>query len=195
MFGAVPGNMGNYVRGPEACIQIIPKQYSFEEAATIPVVYMTAVYSFLHLARPVAGESVLIQSAAGGLGLAAIRIAQHCGAEVYATVGNDHKADVLYKQFGINPDRIFSSRDTSITKKIMLATNNKGVDVVLSSAAGAQMLELLRCLAPAGRFIEVGRTDVMERSTLGLGVFERNASFSSFDLGILNKQRPELVAG
>ena len=85
--------------------------------------------------------------------------------------------------------------DLAIASKIKQATGGRGVDVVLSSAAGAQMHELLQCLGPAGRFIEVDRTDVMDRGSLGLGVFERNITFSSFDLGILNKQRPELVAG
>ena len=160
----------------------------------MPVVYMTAIYAFIHLAQLRKGESVLIQSAAGGLGLAALRIARHLGADIYATVGNREKARVLVEEFGISEDHIFSSRELSACRRLMEATGEKGVDVILCSAAGEQMYEMIRCTAPAGRFIEVGRTDIMENGKLNLEVFKRNVTFSSFDLGLLNRQKPHLVA-
>ena len=160
----------------------------------MPVVYMTAIYAFMHLARLRRGESVLIQSATGGLGLAAIHIAHHLGAEIYATVGNGEKARVLVEEFDIAEDHIFSSRELSACRKLVDTTGNNGVDVILCSAAGEQMHEMFRCIAPGGRFIEVGRTDIMANGSLSLEVFKRNATFSSFDLGLLNRQKPELVA-
>lgn len=194
VFGAVPGNMGNFIRGPSISIQQIPSEIKFEEAASMPVVYMTAIYAFMHLARLRRGESVLVQSATGGLGLAALRIARHLGADIYATVGNREKARVLVEEFGIFEDHIFSSREVSACRKLMEATQGKGVDVILCSTAGEQMYEMVRCTAPAGRFIEVGRTDIMENGKLDLEVFKRNITFSSFDLGLLNRQKPQLVA-
>lgn len=194
VFGAVPGNMGNYIRGPAISVQQIPSGVKFEEAASMPVVFVTAVYAFVHLARLRRGESVLIQSATGGLGLAALQIARHLGSEIYATVGNAEKAQVLVEQFGIDEDHIFSSRELSACRKLMEATGYRGVDVILCSAAGELMHEMFGCIAPAGRFIEVGRTDIIENGNLNLEVFKRNATFSSFDLGLLNRQKPELVA-
>ena len=194
VFGAVPGNMGNFVRGPAFSIQQLPSGLKFEEAATMPVVYMTAIYAFIHLARLRRGESVLIQSATGGLGLAALQIARHLGAEVYVTVGNDEKARFLTEEFDIAKDRIFPSRELSSCGRLMQATGDRGIDVILCSTTGEQMHEMFRCIAPAGRFIEVGRTDIMENGNLNLEVFKRNATFSSFDLGLLNRQKPRLVA-
>ena len=186
--------MGNFIRGPSISIQQIPSTYTFEEVASMPVVYMTAIYAFMHLARLRRGESVLIQSATGGLGLAALRIARHLGADIYATVGNIEKARVLVEEFGISENHIFTSRELSACRKLMEATREKGVDVILCSTTGEQMYEMVRCVAPAGRFIEVGRTDIMENGKLNLEVFEKNITFSSFDLGLLNHQKPQLVA-
>ena len=169
-------------------------KHEFEEVASIPVVYMTVIYAFLHLARLQKGESVLVHSATGGLGLAALRIAQHVGTEIYATAGTPEKIEVLVTVFGIARDHIFSSRDIKAIPKIMKATSGKGIDVILSSAAGDQMHELWRCIAPMGHFIDVGRTDIMGSGKLGLEVFKRNATFSSFDLGLMNQQNPEFVA-
>lgn len=159
----------------------------------MPVAYMTAIYAFNHLARLSQGESVLIQSATGGLGMAAMRLARALGAEIYATVGTPEKVKVLTDEFGVAADHIFSSRELSTPAKIMAATENRGIDVILCSAAGEQMHETWRCIAPMGRFIEVGRTDVLDHGQLSLGVFNRNATFSSFDLGLMNQQKPGFV--
>ncbi|KAI0508449.1 putative polyketide synthase [Xylaria bambusicola] len=194
VFGMIPGNMGNYLRSPAALIARIPEGLSFESAASMPVVYLTAIYAFHHLARLSAGESVLIQSATGGLGMAAIRVALLLGAEIYATVGTPRKRKVLIEEFGIPDGRIFNSRDLSAVDEMLQATGQRGFDVILSSTGGDSMHEMWRCIAPLGRFIDVGRTDVLGGGRLGLEVFKRNATFSSFDLGLVYRQRPELIA-
>ncbi|KAL9011376.1 MAG: hypothetical protein Q9173_003774, partial [Seirophora scorigena] len=195
VFGAAPGNFGNYVRVPGQSMQKMNPSDEFEEVASMPVVYMTAIYAFRHLAHLKKGETVLIQSATGGLGMAAMRLAKHIGAEIYATVGNAEKVHVLVKEFGIAEDHIFNSRELSTPSKILAATNGNGIDVILCSAAGEAMHESWRAIAPMGRFIEVGRTDILEHGKLGLEVFKRNATFSSFDLGLMNQQKPSFVAG
>ncbi|KAF2452119.1 putative polyketide synthase [Karstenula rhodostoma CBS 690.94] len=193
VFGLVPGNMGNYTRSEASLVQTIPHDASTIDAATMPVVYLTAIYALRHLARLEAGESILIQSATGGLGLAALRLAQRMGATVYATVGNDEKRKLLQDEFGIPGSRIFNSRDAAGIEALLQATGYNGLDVILSSARGDAMHDAWRCIAPAGRFIEVGRTDVLASGSLPLDVFKRNATFASFDLGLLYRQKPELV--
>ena len=160
----------------------------------MPVSYMTAIYAFNHLARLSKVESVLIQSATGGLGMAALCLARYLGAEIYATVGTAEKTQLLIEEFGIAADHIFSSRELSTHAKIMAATKGGGIDVILCSSAGEQMHETWRCIAPMGRFVEVGRTDIIDHGNLSLEVFNRNATFSSFDLGLMNKQNPKIVA-
>lgn len=194
VFGAAPGNFGNFVRVLGASVQKMASKDKFEEVTSMPVAFMTAIYAFNHLARLEKGETVLIQSATGGLGMAAMQLAKHIGAEIYATVGNADKIEVLKKEFGIAEDHIFNSRELSTPSKILAATNGAGIDVVLCSAAGEAMQESWRAIAPMGRFIEVGRTDVLDHGKLNMEVFKRNATFSSFDLGLMNQQKPAKVA-
>jgi len=194
VFGMIPGNMGNQLRSPASLISEIPIGMSAEGAASMPVAYLTSIYALGHLARLEKGESILVQSATGGLGMAAIQVAQHLGAEVYATVGNDDKRSVLVEKFGISPTRIFNSRRLSAVDEILQANDRKGMDVILCSSAGDLMHETWRCIAPLGRFIDVGRTDVLGGGRLELGVFKRNATFSSFDLGLIYRQKPSLIS-
>ncbi|KAI6777704.1 Beta-ketoacyl synthase [Emericellopsis cladophorae] len=193
VFGMIPGNMGNRLRSPASLVAKVPSKVSAEGAASMPVVYLTAIYAFHHLARLQKGESVLIQSATGGLGMAAVRIAQNIGAQIYATVGTDDKRNALTREFGIPANRIFNSRSLSAIDELMQATSQRGIDVVLCSSAGDSMHETWRCIAPLGRFIDVGRTDVLGGGRLGLEVFKRNATFSSFDLGLVYRQKPNLI--
>ncbi|KAI0003422.1 putative polyketide synthase [Xylariaceae sp. FL0662B] len=194
VFGFLPGNMGNYMRSPASLISKIPNGESFASAASMSVAYLTAIYSLRHLARLSEGESVLIQSATGGLGMAATRVAQSLGAKIYATVGNDGKRKILIEEFGIPACQIFNSRDSSAVDEIMRATGGDGIEVILSSSAGDSMHEIWRCIAPLGRFIDVGRTDVLGGGKLSLEVFKRNATFSSFDMGLIYRQKPEMIA-
>ena len=194
VYGAASGNFGNFVRVQAGSVQKMAPTDKFEETASMPVAFMTAIYAFIHLARLSSGESVLIQSATGARGMAAIQVANYLGAENYATVGDDGKAQVLKNEFGISNDHIFSSRELSTPSKILAATNGLGIDVILCSAAGEMMQESWRTIAPMGRFIEVGRTDVQEHGKLSMEIFKRNATFSSFDLDLMNQQKPAKVA-
>ena len=193
VFGMIPGNMGNFLRSPASLVARVPDRFSAEGAATMPVVYLTSIYALRHLANLGKGDTVLIQSATGGLGMAAIEVAQHFGAEIFATVGNDEKRKVLMEEFGVPPNHIFNSRSTDAVDDILKATQRKGVDVILSATGGDMMHEMWRCTAPLGRFIDVGRTDVLGGGRLGLEVFKRNATFSSFDMGLIYRQKPSVI--
>lgn len=184
--------MGNYLRCQESTVIKVPEGASLADAASMSISYATALYAFKHLARVSKGESVLIQYATGGLGTAAIQVAKSLGAELYATVGSDEKRDLLVKEFGIAPSRIFNSRKQSSINEILKATGRKGIDVVLCSSPGELMHETWRCIAPLGRFIEVGRTNIVGGSKLSMEVFKRNATFSSFDISLVYEQKPAL---
>jgi SAM-dependent methyltransferase len=116
-----------FVRFPVQGVIPIPDDMSFEEAASMPLIFLTAYYALVTVGRMQPGETILIHAAAGGVGQAAIAIAQHIGATIYATVGSQEKRRLLLDQYGIPEERIFSSRDTSFAKGILRATNGSGV--------------------------------------------------------------------
>lgn len=162
----------------------------------MPIAFCTAIYGLMDLGRLSKGESVLIQSATGAVGLAAIQVARMCGAEIYATVGTpEKKARLLDMGFDIAKDHVFWSRDTSSPKALLQHTGGKGIDVILCSARGQLMHDYWLCIATSGRFVEIGRTEILENGKLNLDVFRRNASFASFDLEVMSKARPDIISG
>jgi NADPH:quinone reductase-like Zn-dependent oxidoreductase len=100
---------------------------SFVDAASMPLIYLTAYYALITIGRLARGETVLIHAAAGGVGQAAIVIAQHVGAKIFGTVGSEEKKQLIMKENGTPENQIFSSRDLSFAKAVMRATNNVGV--------------------------------------------------------------------
>jgi NAD(P)-dependent dehydrogenase (short-subunit alcohol dehydrogenase family) len=144
------------------------------------VVFLTAYYALVDLAGLRAGESVLVHAGAGGVGMAATQLARHLGADVYGTAG-PAKQHVLSGQ-GIPAGRIASSRDTAFEDTFRRATGGRGVDVVLNSLTGAALDASLRLLAPGGRFVEMGKTELRPAGELAAaGVTYR--SFDLFDAG------------
>ena len=179
------------VSGMAACH--IPDDMSFETAASIPIVYATVYYALVHLARLRKGETVLIHSAAGGVGQAATMLAQHLGAVVFVTVGSNEKKVFLMNNYSIPEERIFSSRQTTFVDGLRLLTNGRGVDVVLSSIAGESLHETCKCVAKMGRFIEIGKRDILANTRLDMEMFNRNVTFASVDLTIVFEYEPELA--
>ncbi|KAI9689711.1 MAG: hypothetical protein M1820_010081 [Bogoriella megaspora] len=185
---------GTYMRIP-GCqarkLPITPNARSMIDFATVPVAFCSAMYALKTLGRLQKGERILIQSATGGLGLAAVQLARHFGTSIYATVGSAEKKRHLVEVYGISADSIFASRDLAEIPRMLSETNGCGFDVILSSSNGDFMHETLRCIARRGRFIDVGRLDVQGHKSMPLDVFKRNVSFSSFDLEILRDQEAE----
>ncbi|KAL8897966.1 MAG: hypothetical protein Q9207_006939 [Kuettlingeria erythrocarpa] len=174
-------------------VQRIPDEMSFETAASIPIVYATAYYALVHLARLQKGESVLIHSAAGGVGQAAVMLAKALGARVFVTVGSSAKKELVMKAHGIPEDHIFSSRRLSFADGVKRLTQGRGVDVLLNSLAGEPFHESFDCLAKLGRFIEIGKRDILDRSRLDMGTFNKSVTFASVDLTILFEHDPLLA--
>ncbi|KAI4729293.1 polyketide synthase [Aureobasidium sp. EXF-10728] len=187
------GAYSSYARCLSTSVAPLPGNLDFAAASTIPVVFCTAYYGLFDLGRLTEGESVLIHAAAGGVGQAAIMLAQACGAEIFATVGSIDKKQHIMKEYGISEDHIFYSRDTTFGPAIRQATNGRGVDVVLNSLGGDFLRESWDCLAPFGRFIEIGKADITKNSRLEMAQFEYNVSFASVDLTKVAAYRPKLM--
>ncbi|KAK6530124.1 hypothetical protein TWF694_003493 [Orbilia ellipsospora] len=187
------GHWANKVRTRWTGVLPVPETMSMETAASIPMIYTTAWHGLAHLARLEAGETVLIHSAAGGVGQAAITIAQYLGAEVYATVGSEEKQDFLMKTYGIPRDRIFSSRDTSFYDGLMKVTGGRGVDVVLNSLAGSLLQASWECIAPFGRLIELGKQDSQSSKALSMKNFSNSAAYIAMDLVQLGIHKPNIL--
>ncbi|RMZ91949.1 hypothetical protein DV736_g817, partial [Chaetothyriales sp. CBS 134916] len=188
------GAYSTYAYCPSTSVVRIPDNMSFEVAATIPVVYCTAYYGLFELARLEAGERILIHAAAGGVGQAAIQLAQLCGAEIFTTVGSIEKKKLIVEKFNIPEDHIFYSRDTDFGPAFRLATNGQGADVIINSLAGEFLRESWECLAPFGRFIEIGKRDITSNTRLEMAKFEYNCTFSSVDLTLVAAQRPRILS-
>ncbi|KAK8033522.1 polyketide synthase [Apiospora marii] len=187
------GTYINRIQAPTERVQKIPSWMSFEEASTIPLVYMTALYSLYYLANLREGQSVLIHSAAGGVGLAAIQLAQYKKADVFVTVGTEDKRKFLSANFGIPANRMFSSRSTQFAQEIMIETDGRGVDVILNSLTGELLDASWRIMADGGNMIEIGKRDIVDRNTLAMEPFDRNCSFRAIDLSYTKQFKDELV--
>ncbi|KAI8238831.1 Highly reducing polyketide synthase alt5 [Colletotrichum sp. SAR 10_96] len=187
------GGFGTFVRCPELQTEKIPQGMSFHVAAAIPAVWSTAVYSLDHIARLQKGETVLIHSAAGGVGQAAVQLSLLRGAEVFATVGNEAKRKLVKDLFGLNDDHIFNSRDDTFAEDVLHATKNRGVDVVLNSLGGELLRQSWECIAPFGRFIDIGKADIISNNTLPMGPFNKNVTFSAVDLVVVHEEAKPLM--
>ncbi|KAL9639081.1 MAG: hypothetical protein Q9204_001255 [Flavoplaca sp. TL-2023a] len=179
-------------KGVLACT--IADHLSFSAAAAIPCSFITAWCSLVEVARIKPQESVLIHSAAGGTGQACIQIAQLHGAEVYATVGTERKREFLQETYGIPKRHIFTSRSSAFASGISAMTNGRGVDVIVNSLAGEALRSTWEdCLAPFGRFVEIGKKDIQSLGYLSMSPFSKNVTFASVDLALYCDQLPGTV--
>jgi len=190
VVGFGPSSFSNRVITRANAISLIPENLSFAEAATIPSTFLTVYYALHQLAQLQPGEKVLIHGSAGGVGIAAIQIAQWIGAEIHATAGSDEKRDFL-RLWGI--EHIYDSRSLSFADEILAKTEGKGIDVVLNSLSGEAINCNFRVLKPFGRFIELGKRDFYENTKIGLRPFRNNISYFGVDADQLMQVRPELT--
>ncbi|KAF7193808.1 Highly reducing polyketide synthase FUM1, partial [Pseudocercospora fuligena] len=165
----------------DTCVRI-PDTLNFMDAATMFTVYATVQHSLLKIGQLERGQSLLIHSACGGVGLAAIQIARMIGAEIFATVGTDDKRDYLLRNCGISDRRIFTSRNDSFVEGIYGETNGRGVDLVLNSLSGELLHDTWKCVAPFGRLVEIGKRDLIGHGRLEMEPFAANRSYSCVDM-------------
>lgn len=188
------GSLRSIFRTQVDFVQKIPDGVDFTEAAAMPVIFCTAYHALHNLARIRSGESVLIHSAAGGIGQAAIQFSTIVGADIFATVSTIEQKASLITKYGLKEDHIFFSSDLSFEKGIMMATNCRGIDVVLNAFRGEVLQATWRCLASFGRFIDL-------RSKYALGLEEpdirplsRNSIYARIDISSTGYAEPSVVS-
>ncbi|XP_074598058.1 fatty acid synthase-like [Brevipalpus obovatus] len=197
VMGMVPsGAMATQVSiGPEDFILPIPDNWSLEEAATVPVVYGTAVYGLMMRGNLKRGESVLIHAGSGGVGIAAINLCLSYNCTIYTTVGTPEKRKFILERFPqLTEANIGNSRDTSFEEMILRETDGRGVDIVLNSLSDDKLQASLRCLAPGGRFLEIGKYDGFKNSLVDLGFLGNGRSFHGVMLDSFFNPAPEEMA-
>ena len=191
VVAVAPFSLGSFAITSSEFVFAKPAHLSLEEAATVPIAFLTARYALDYLGKLMAGERILIHSASGGVGLAAVQIAKRRGAEIYATAGTKEKREFL-RSLGI--DHVMDSRTLSFADQILEATEGRGVDMVLNSLAGEAIEKGLAVLAEYGRFLEIGKQDIYQDSRIGLQPFRKKLSFVAIDLDAALRERPTLVA-
>ena len=185
VLGLVPDAFGPVAIGHAGVLRPLPESWSFEQGAAVSVVGATAYYGLLDLGGLKAGERVLIHAGAGGVGMAAIGIARHLGAEVFATA-SPGKWEAL-EALGLDADHIASSRELEFKEKFLEVTNGEGVDVVLDSLAREFVDASLELLPRGGRFLEMGKTDVRDADQVAAE--HPGVSYRAFDLAEAGAQR------
>ncbi len=190
VIAIAPGAFGTHVRVACDLIARKPSNLSHSQAAAIPIAFLTAEYALNQCARIRAGESILIHSASGGVGLAAMQLAKLAGADVYATAGNEEKRAYV-RQLGAK--MAMDSRNVGFADLILEATiaeANPGVDVILNSLPGEAISKGMGILKTGGRFLEIGKRDIYNDASLGLFAMRKNLAFFAIDLDQLFKQQP-----
>ncbi|HCX22475.1 MAG: short-chain dehydrogenase [Flammeovirgaceae bacterium] len=186
-----PNSFAGKVVTPKHCVVKLPDHISFEEGATITLVYLTAYHCMFNLGQMDEGERLLIHSATGGVGMAAVALAQLRGIEIFATAGTEKKRELLRKM-GVK--NVYNSRTIEFHDEIMRDTNGEGVDLVLNSLSGKAIIQSIKCLRPFGRFVEIGKTDIYNDMSLQLKRFGDNLSYFAVDIDRLMAQRPKKAA-
>jgi acyl transferase domain-containing protein/NAD(P)-dependent dehydrogenase (short-subunit alcohol dehydrogenase family)/acyl carrier protein len=188
VFGFAPASLGTEAIVPAAFLTRIPPGMPAEDAAGIAIAFATAYYGLHSLAGLRAGERVLIHAAAGGVGLAAVQLAQRCGAEIFATAGSPAKRDMLR---GLGVAAVMDSRSVSFADDIIAATGGAGVDVVLNSLAGDFIPAGIRALARGGRFLELGKRGIW--SAAAVAKIRPDVRYHVYDLGAEAQADPGLL--
>ena len=190
VFGFARHSISGYTYARECHMFKADGALSMPEYAGLPIVYLTAYYSLVHQCRLQKGEKILIHSAAGGVGIAAVQIARALGAEVFATAGSDEKREYL-RRFGV--ENIYDSRNLDFRERIMDDTGGYGVDVVINALSGHAIYKGISCLAPFGRFVEIGKNDIYNNSSLGMKDFGNNISLFVVDVDRMLGQKAEMA--
>jgi thioester reductase-like protein len=168
-----------------------PDNVSVVEAAGFLGVMATAWHALVNVAQLEKGDIVLLHSTLGGVGQSALQIAKLKGARIIGSAGNPEKRAKLME---LGCEMVMDSHNPAeFVSKVMAHTEGRGVDVVLNSLAGDGQAETLQCMAPCGRFIEIGKRDILNDKRINLGALKENVAFHSVHLDLLDKTHPHKV--
>jgi NADPH:quinone reductase-like Zn-dependent oxidoreductase len=182
------GCFASFVTLPADLVQLRPPAMSVEEGAAFPIAFLTAEFCLSHVGKMRTGDRVLIHAGAGGVGMAAIRLAQLAGAEIFVTAGSEWKRGLL-RSMGI--PHVLSSRDTSFAQEVMARTGGRGVDLVLNALTGDLMEASFGVLARGGRFVEIGKRDL--KSAEWVAALGRDVAYSIVDWSEDAAKDPALI--
>ncbi len=179
-----PGGFSNYAITDAYFVAQKPDILSFEDAASIPITFLTAYHGLYNLCKLSAGEKVLIHAASGGVGLAAVQLANWAGGRVFATAS--HGKWEFLKSMGIK--HIMNSRSLDFADEVMTLTDGQGVDIVLNSLAGDFIPKSISVLGDQGRFIEIGKIGIWDAKQVS--ELRPDVSYFPFDLGDVGHKDP-----
>ncbi|MFI9052724.1 type I polyketide synthase [Streptomyces sp. NPDC053427] len=182
VMGMLFGGFGPLGIADDRLLTRVPDDWTWDAAAAMPLVFLTAYHALVDLGAVRPGEKVLVHAGAGGVGMAAVQIARHLGAEVFATAG-EGKWEVL-RSLGVADDHIASSRTLDFADAFAAVTGGGGIDVVLNALAGEFVDASMRLLGDGGRFLEMGKTDIRDAADVPDGI-----RYRSFDLGMVDPDR------
>ncbi len=188
VVGIAPLAFNSYVITRDDMVVKVPEKLTFAEAATLPIAYLTAHFGLHHLAQLKPGERVLIHAAAGGVGMAAVWLAQQAGAEVFATVGSAEKRRFI-ESLGVR--HIYSSRTLDFADQILADTAGAGVDIVLNALADEFIDRSFAVLAPQGRFLEIGKRGIWSHEQVAM--LRPAASYYPYDLSDFLQGAPDQI--
>ena len=184
------GCLRTHITLPAAMTCPLPADISFEQAAALPVAYITACYGLEELAGIRAGQTVLIHAASGGVGLAAMAVCRRAGARIFATAGTPAKRELVRS---LGAELVMDSRSTGFAQEVLDATGGRGVDIILNSLAGETQEASFPLVADNGCFVELGKSGLRQagdyRTERGL------MRYRPLDLVELGRDRPDLMAG
>ena len=182
------GSHASMASVPASSTWLIPDSMSFETAAGIPVEFGTADDCLFEFGRLQAGETVLIQAGAGGVGLAAIQLAKAAGATVIATASGEERVARLAR-YGMDHGINYATKN--VATEVREITNGKGVDLVVDPVGGAVLESSIACLGYRGRISWVGQAGREAHNPAVWPLMEKNASLTGVFLGIELVMHPE----
>ncbi|MBI5563326.1 MAG: type I polyketide synthase [Chloroflexi bacterium] len=188
VLAAAAGSFSTYAITRAEFVAPKPPTMTFDEAATLPIAFLTAQYGLHQLAQLSKGDRVLIHAAAGGVGLAAVQIAQRAGAEIFGTAGSPEKRAYLHS---IGVPHVLDSRTLSFADDITRLTNGEGVDIILNSLAGDFITQSVSVLKPHGCFLEIGKRDIWSAGRMAQA--RPGAAYHVYDLGAVMRDDPALI--
>jgi acyl transferase domain-containing protein/NADPH:quinone reductase-like Zn-dependent oxidoreductase/acyl carrier protein len=177
-----------FVVTPALLVAPKPRRLSFEQAATVPVAFLTATFALGRLAPIRTGQRILIHAAAGGVGQAAVQVARRAGAEIFATAGSDEKREYL-RTLGL--PHVFGSRSIDFAAEVRNRSHDQGIDVVLNSLIGEFIPASLSVVRAGGHFIELGKTGIWDPQRVA--DFRPDISYSTVALDAMFTEQTAFV--
>ncbi len=188
VLGLASGSFSTHVVTTFDQVVEVPEDLSFTAAATLPINFITAYQTLYELGQLKAGERLLIHAGAGGVGLAALQLAQRQGAEIWATAGSAVKRAFL-KSIGVQ--QVFSSRSLEFATEILKLTQGEGIDLILNSLTGDFITKGLSLLREGGRFLEIGNTELLSEAQIQ--AYAPAIHYIPYHLGTYQATHPDRV--